>query len=530
MAVILEDLGFETSVSLECVTISSDYTRFVGDPTGPREFCDVILVTASVGLTDPMMLKGMVPHSTEVRSQIVTLGGLPYAAFSRLQQTHNRVELEHLVDIWKASFQSAQKAVCLPIVTTDRLVSLKAVSEDKRATRERHKSLLQLWSPHLANILGPPMIDFVPSSLTMESWSAERISGYFELDGRGEGMFEGEDVRANAFKLIAIISGTVYGIAAMSLIPNPSRANSQEFIEVAVRPDLLHGGTLFRWAKIVGEALNGMLALYSGKNFILEMATGISSIYFVNQLIPERLQKDFKDVDPSGSYVFGAQANGIFAVSDFIARPSTQVDNVLRFHIGTGRILNLPVDEKGFLHSSEAKAPVMDFQKNPGLPLDVLRRQPLSHSPLRDCSLRIDAEPDWTGNPRTVQFSVRVGGVLIAQLNLGRIGWRLSYNRVACNCTKFKSMVKVPLSEGWKIDTIDTLLRPAHNGSIPCSAHVGDEVKMMIDVYGDEMHRLYAVGMLFCRRMAISTSCIECAYASIANKTFRKESAALIIG
>ena len=529
-AVIMHELGFEITVSLECVTTSSDYARFVGDPSGLREFCDVILVTASVGSTDPMMLNGVVTRSTEIRPQITTLGGLPYTAFNRLQETHNRAQLEDLVDIWKSSYQSAQRVVRLPVITNDRLVLLEAISEDVRVTRERHKTLLQIWSPHLAKILSLPMTEFVPSSLTVESWSSENIEGYFELEGRGEGMFVEEEVRTNVFKLLAIISGTIYGIAAMSLIPNPSQANSQEFIEIAFQPNLLHGRILFRWAKVIGEALHGILEIVTWKDFILELATGISSIHLENQLIPERLAKVDKDVDPSASCVFGAQANGIFAVSDFVARPSTQVNNVLRFHIGTGRILNLPVDESGFMHSSATRTPTTGFQTNPGPPIDALRRQPLSHNPLRDQSLRIDAEPDWTGNPRMIQFSVRSGGTQIAQMNLGRIIWRLSYGRVCCNCITPIDGIKVPLSEGWKIESLDSLLQAPHNGSIPWSAHVRDEAKMMIDVYGDEMHRLFAVGMLHCRRMVISTGCIECAYKGIVSKKSRKESTALIVG
>ena len=529
-AVIMHELGFETTVSLECLTTSSDYAKFVGDPSGLREFSDVILVTASVGSTDPMMLKGMVTQSTELRPQITTLGGLPYAAFNRLQETHNRAQVEDLVDIWKTSYQSAQRVVRLPVVTEDRLVLLEAIGEDARVTRERHKTLVHIWSPHLGKVLGSPMTDFVPSSLTVESWSSENIKGYFELEERGEGMFVEEEVRANAFKLLAIVSGTIYWIAAMSLIPNPSQANSQNFIEVAFQPNLLHGGTLFRWARVVGEALHGMLEMYTWKDFILELATGISPLHLSTQCIPERPAKVDKDVDPAGSCVFGAQANGIFAVSDFVAGPSTQVDDVLRFHVGTGRILNLPVDESGFMHSSANRTPTTGFQTHPGPSIDVLRRQPLSHNPLRDQSLRIDAEPDWTGNPKTIQFSVRSGGIQIAHMNLGRIIWRLSYGRVSCNCTTLRREVKVPLSEGWKIETLDSLLHAPHNGSVPCSAHVKDEAKMMIDVYGDKMHRLFAVGMLHCRRMAISTSCIECAYEGLASKKSRKESTALIIG
>ena len=280
------------------VTTSSDYARLVGDPSGLREFCDVILVTASVGSTDPMMLKGMVTRSTEIRPQITTLGGLPCTAFNRLQETHNGAQLEGLVDIWKTSYQSAQRVVRLHVVTNDRLVLLEAMSDDVRVTRERHKTLLNVWSPHLAKTLGFPMTEFVPSSLAVESWSSENFEGYFELEGRGEGMFVEEESRISAFKLLAIISGTMYGIAAMSLIPNPSQANSPEFIEIAFQPNLLHGRILFRWAKVIGEALHGTLEIYTRKDFILELATGISSIHLENQPIPERPAKVDKDVDP----------------------------------------------------------------------------------------------------------------------------------------------------------------------------------------------------------------------------------------
>ena len=528
-AVIMQELGFEISVSLDCVSTTSDYARYVDDSRRIGEFCNVILVTASVGLTDIMMLNGMARQSTGVRPQITTLGGLPYIAFSRLQDTHKRAELEHLVDIWRTSFQSAQKAVHLPVITKTGLVRLDTTSDGTRATRERHKSLSQIWSPYLARILGPPMSDYVPSSLVVESWSPENIEGYFELQARGEGMLAEEEARGNSFKLIAIIQGTIYGIASRSLIPNPSQASYQEFMEVAFQPDLSYSRTLFRWAKVVGEALNGMLELYNWKDFILELATGISLTHLNSQYMPERLGNMDQDMDPAASSCFGAQANGIFAISDFVVRPSSQVNNVLKFHVGTGKILNLPVDEHGFLRSSDTTIPTIDFRTNAGPTVDILRRQPLSHNPLRDQSTRVDAEPDWTGNPRLIQFSVRVGGVLVAKINLGRLIWRLSSSTVTCNCTQIKAKVNVPLSEGWQINTLDQLLEPSHIGSTPCSADVKDGVKIMLDVHGDEMHKIYAVGILHCRRLAISTSCIGCAYKSFKDKT-RQESTALIVG
>ena len=531
VAVVMRELGFELNVAQECVTSTSDYALLVSDTQGLGEFFDVILVTASVGPTDHMMLHGMPIQSVEVRPQTTTLGGLPYASFSCLRESYSRTELEYLVEIWKTSFQSATKEVQLPMINVSRLVTLVAKNEAVKATGERHKSLSQIFSPHLASILGPPMRDYIPSSLILDSWSPENIEGYFKVEERHE-MFPDGEIRANALKLLAIISGTVYGVAAKSLIPSSSQSGGQAFIEIAFRSNVLFSPTLFRWARIIGAALGGMLEIWMWKDFIIELATGVSSTPD-NQphSLPERVANADRDVDPASSCVFGAQANGIFVVSDFIANPSTQVDNVLRFHVGSGRILNLPVDERGFLYSSHTNAPSIDFRTIAGQPTDVLRRLPPSNNPLRDQTLRVDPEPDWTSNPKTIQFSVRMGGGQIARLNINQIIWRLSHGRIMCECSEIKHQLRVPQSEGWVRDTLHSMLDASPSGSIPCSARIKNGSKVMVDVFGDEMHRLYAVGMLSSRRVAVSTSCIECAYERVMkNFQSKAHSFLMIIG
>ena len=438
-------------------------------------------------------------------------------------------ELNDLIDMWKNSFRSAQKSVQSPVVTEEQLVRLEASSEDARVTRERHKSLAAIWSPHLAQILGPPMSDYIPSSLTIDSWSPENLQGYYDSFYFYTEKVMGNEIRANAFKLLAIISGTVYGIAAKSLIPNSSQADSQEFIEIAFQPNVLLDKTLFSWAKIVGDSLHGILDIYRWKDFILQLTTGISIRELNNTIVPERLREADKNIDLASSRIFGAQANGIFAVSDLVVKPSTQVDNVLRFHVGTGRILNLPVDENGFLQSSRSKSPRIKLAPTARTALECLCRQPVSRNPLQNESLRIDAEPDWAGDTRTILFSVRSGGVQIARLNLGQLIWRLASSRVSCTCTGFKHGVSVAPSAGWRVETLESLLRPSILGSMPCSASLENGDKILIDVYGDEMYRLFAVGLLHSRQMAISADCIACALEACSPIPRRQNESNLII-
>ena len=528
-AVIMHELGFEISVSLECVKSTSEYLRFVSSSDLPGKYRDVVLVTASVGQTD-LMLHGNPVQRMTLRPQLTTVGGLPYLALRRLEALDLSIKLEQLVEIWQISFQFAEKAVQVPMLNRKGVVKLNTTCEDTKVRCESHKALSRLWSQHIGRILKPAMDAYVPRSLGQPDWSPENIQSYFDQREKGEEMFEGQEVRTNSYKLVAIILGTIYGACVKTLIPTASQAPQLEFLEVALRLDLVYSPTVFRWAKILGLALEGILDLYEWKDLIFELVTGAAVDRLLNdQFLNERLGREGFDMGlPENPAVFGVQANGIFVVSDFVVNPSCQVDNVLKFHVGTGQILNLPINEHGFLRSSERQMLSLALNTDPNNCVEVLRTQPSSHNPLRDEPLRFDAEPDWQENPRSILFNVRSGGVIVGWINLSLLLSRLLESTVACHCSKPRQSIHVPRSEKWHIHTLARSLEPSANWEGPNSIRLRDEDKIMIDVYGDQMHRLYAVGIVECRKMAICKTCIYCAYQSIPCKE-RKESAALII-
>src|SRR5262249_41465386 len=113
--------------------------------------------------------------------------------------------------------------------------------------------------------------------------------------------------------------------------------------------------------------------------------------------------------------VFGLQANGVFVISDFIVRPSTNVNNALSFHVGIGRILNLPVDESGYLRTSQAAMPSSEFPLDPESALQLIS---LNSDTTFDPDLRIDPEPHWMSNPQTICFVVRNSGSQVATLSI----------------------------------------------------------------------------------------------------------------
>jgi hypothetical protein len=102
------------------------------------------------------------------------------------------------------------------------------------------------------------------------------------------------------------------------------------------------------------------------------------------------------------SDIFGAQANGVFAVSDFVVRPSTNANNALKFHVGTGRILNLPVNDSGYLRASQISPAGLELPLNPAAGLELLSRQNGAASTPE--VFRIDAEPHWEVNAQNILF------------------------------------------------------------------------------------------------------------------------------
>ena len=105
--------------------------------------------------------------------------------------------------------------------------------------------------------------------------------------------------------------------------------------------------------------------------------------------------------------VLGVQSNGITVVSDFIVDPSTRPERLACYHIGRGQVLNLPVTHDGYIEASPSLMPFL-----------VLAMPEPEHTLLHrlesddDEPWRIDVEPCWEVDLRTVIFRVREMGTV----------------------------------------------------------------------------------------------------------------------
>ena len=316
-------------------------------------------------------------------------------------------------------------------------------------------------------------------------------------------MFENREVRDNAYKMTAILLGTIYGACSQSLIPMTSMDGStpSDFLEVAFSPEKIFGDKLAGWTSSLGLALSGLLESSRWTGLLLELATGIEHVQPLDQqpsasLHGRRLNitsqtSVFKESHVRVSDIFGAQANGIFAVSDFVVRPSANANNALKFHIGTGRILNLPVDESGYLRASQINPAGLELPLNPVPDLELLSRQ---NNAAGTCEVfRVDAEPHWEVSAQNICFGIRSGGISVSNLNISQVLERINNRGVPCKCGRPQREVAVPLSERWQVVTVRQLLRLSYSGGSKCAAHIRDENKIIVDVEGDDVTRIFVV-------------------------------------
>ncbi|KAL4868841.1 hypothetical protein BDV12DRAFT_196821 [Aspergillus spectabilis] len=541
-AVVMSELAFDICVFSELIQTEPQYQQFISNTANSGHYADIALVIASVGDTDPWMLQQVHTESLQLRPQVIPIRSIPHVAFGHVGLEDGIVKPEELVDIWSISFGYAKDAVEAPSLSRGGNVLLPA-RRDMELVRDSHKQLISIWSPHMARILRPAMELFIPASSRDPSWSPIEIIAYFEHQRNGDpAAFEDSDVGGNALRLSAIILGSIYGACFKSLTPmvaaDGKEAGSSEFLELAFSPEKVIGDSLFRWAATLGLALGGLLESSKWTGLLLELTIGIEHPKPLDEqpsagLLGRRLNLTsakpgvFNESHVRVSDIFGAQANGVFAISDFIVRPSTDANSSLRFHVGTGRILNLPVDDSGYVRESQASVAALE------LPLDALPcLELLSRQNGAACTpqvLRIDAEPHWDVNAQNICFGIRSAGILVSTLRVSQTLERLHNHIVSCKCSEPQISARVPLSERWRAVTVYQILRPSHPGGSKLSAYIKDEDKIIVDVEGDEVKRILVVGLLRCRKLAICRDCVYCAYNSIKNKD-KRESVALIVG
>ena len=274
--------------------------------------------------------------------------------------------------------------------------------------------------------------------------------------------------RDNAYILYTIVCGAIYGLCSNMCFDRGAILN--EGSEIAFLPDLIYrssGRKVKMWARTLGSAIQRghhariplsawndlIFELFLGKDtetFMLMAMNAPSNTTYMNSQNPDRQR-----------LYLGAQANGMIAVADILVTLSNRLEPFCHFHISRGQLLNFPLTEAHNIEASTFVEPALTLDLDLELHNTSLYRFDSSSI---DYELRVDIEPCWYDDPRTVIFVLRSGDVPISRLDILAFVDRMSYEIVECKCQNSSWDVNVRAAEWWQLVTLHQMMRTRFKG------------------------------------------------------------------
>lgn len=531
MASMMAILGFEVQGHPFVVKSIREYESNLQFSGRFGESPRVFLVVMSAEATDPMPVMHVPRASDSLKPQITMMRGIPWIAFRHLRGTHAEVRTEYLADIWKISFKSA-KGCFRGVSILKQNIKIEIQESESVGVPEHQKSLISDFSPELARICETAMRHFIPMSPSSPGWDPFELREQMSTLRDEEELFSRSKspCRDNCYVLYAIVCGAIYGLCSNACFDNGDTLDEDS--EVAFFPDLLFqsaGRRVRKWAHTIGQAISGHnvpLATWSDLLFelFLGKARGAGTS---NSMTGSSMTKYANQQSPYMQGLFlGAQSNGLTAVSDILVELSTRKEAFCFFHINRGQMLSFPLTEDYYIQASSYIERASNLTLDPEPNNNVLHRFDFACA---EFALRIDVEPCWVDDPRTVQFVLRSQGVPIATLNIHAFIDRMSYDSIVCTCTEPSWEVSVRTTEKWQLVSIYQLMRTKFKGmSFPRADISYDDTKALIDGSQSVTATIYAICVLESRHLCIATECLACAYTH-AMRNWRESDAAIII-
>jgi len=510
LALVMSELGFEITAWQYAVASETAYLGHSSTTAHFGSHPQVVLVASSVGRTDlcappPTNFNGTDLDRKPQRSPIQAI---PLVLYRHLAASTgpDQLSAQYLYDIWQHTFRHATAATGVPRWTVSGMVKVDLLLKpDSRPIFEEHRSLVSLWSPHLGPLIGPVMSQYISRGAS----EADVLDFNARLHGpeAAETFQEQSEASRDWHIMVTLVLASVFAVACKAL--RVDGAVATPLAEMAFSPNLLFGDQVTRWANTVGLALNGTLTPAEWSGFLLEIATGAvhpvplgefpKSASLHGRSFIHALGKDKVRL----SDVFGMQANGVTIINNLLVSPSVQPDSLLYYHVQYGQILHLPMDDSGYVRAAAGTRGVSRLTLNPEPDTTLLQ------SGASNANVRIDVEPDWEGDPRTVIFRARVDGLPRTSFSPLVVATRLSSRkfRAECQCRQFAETLEVKIAERWQDASVMQLI---HAPGLRLG--VEDEDRVNIPVAGSVAAQLLCIGFLDCDRMVLAEECMSCAH------------------
>ncbi|KAK3983800.1 hypothetical protein QBC44DRAFT_391434 [Cladorrhinum sp. PSN332] len=499
-ALLMSELGFTIHASTQLMPVGWSRNAMMNDCLDGEQRYDVFLNVAGDGDTDPLAQPTSVPD-THPPPRATLLENVPALMFRHVKYMKPPLDDAYLREAYKYSFTKA-RGLLSKIDVKDFYIQIHLKDYEPIPCQELLSPFFNILSPHLHRLCVPAFVNFVGPwhNLDLKLWDLSDHEKFFAV--RRESGYKSH------YTILAIALGAMYGICSHACQDQgePLWGSS----EIAFNADSLYRngcGRLRKWARMVGLALEGSLQYHQWTELLFEMFVGAGD---------NKGEEDAAVSSKGDGYVFGIQCNGFTAVSDILVRLKINPQSLSVFHITRGQLLNLPCDERGYVKGSTF------------LPYSVTINEALSwtyerrlyrtkDSTFDSKSTRLDVEPCWDDDTRTVILSMRQMGKRVASLNLGRVLQRMSRCVVTCSdsCERRSNEAALPSGQGgWWYRLYIASLRPNNLKLKP-----GQQAKLkrngrsfLIDASQCQEAFVYVLGIIDTDRIVIAQDCLECAF------------------
>ena len=506
MALIMESLGFQVQADNTVLKRLKDHNAISHAIPRFDEAPYVFLVVDDYGDTDPTPMMHVPRAQDSPRPMITMMRGIPWIAFRHLRGS-SEFNTQLLADIWQMSFKHA-KTQFRGFTESKQSIHIDIAESELDGVSDHHKNLTMDFSPQIHRICGPSLKHFVPMDSKSPGWSLAELTEQMRILRTPEELENPKSpCRNNCYILYAIICGALYGLCSNVCYDSGSLLGDDS--EVAFMPDILYergGKRLKDWAQTVGCSL--MTGYHTSLNqwntLLFEMFLGKDTQTnagnkYINRQNPYREQ-----------LLLGAQANGLAAVSEMLVNPTARVLSFCYIHIQRGQMLSFPLSEDQFIVASTYVETAETLHVDPEPENNRLYRFDGEYP---ESAMRVDVEPCWEDDTRTVSFMIRLQGIPIASLSIGAFLDRMTNGLIQCECRKPSWEISVPVHERWQHVSLYQLQRRRFKGQSFKRADVDyEDNKVLIDATQSLAATIYAACILHVRHLFIAHDCLTCAH------------------
>lgn len=458
LAEIMYQLGFEVSASMRAVSSKEDYETHIEKVGYQASYQEVVLVTSCHGPTDLFARGGQATPFSKPR--IGSIRSIPWIAFRHLNNSKSHVNTKYLSEVWEFTFNTVSGQLQLPGEMEEGYGGtyvdfIKPIRDNIQNTRSYflpQNSMLSSKLQWLTFAVFEPLKKYLPPNAPRDNdsiWSRTNIDG--QIHGLSQDYLDipqGNDADDWYVTRTAVLAA-IYALCCKWLHTNDSTTDMLD-TEVAFCPDFIRRGNMQPWTSF--KCFNSKLypndvpasfdaqwrycANMSHKEWLHLLYMVFSGVLNDKKMAPRI--KYTSTAQNTSNVILGFQENGIALIPSILLNPSATPTSWFRYQLHVGQLIDLPLDDDGFVcHSNKLSgAPsseIWEYGSTRGT-TTLVENLP------SDTTIRLDIEPWWEFDERTVVFRARVGGIVKGIFSPEAIYGKSYYTKEpSCNCATPKT-------------------------------------------------------------------------------------------